>query len=411
MLSSTIRLLGGYAVTRRELRMLFAATFLSFLGASITFPLRMLYAQAHGASPTQLGLLAASFLAGMLVLQLPMGILVDRWGRVPVLLIGLIAHPVLSILYVPLSSPVDIIVLRFLEGATVAAFQPATAAYIADVTPEDRRAEAYGALGATLNLGLLLGPLIGGVIGQELGFTAAFVVNFAVEVLAVPLVLGRVHEPRMHIVHEAKEERVPWRALLSVPLASAYASMFALQVAFGVLGALWAIWVNDLGGSYTYIGLTFSLFALPQIFFGASAGRLADRFGRAPFLIMSGLVAGSIYASYALLHNLYVIAALGVLEGIVIVFQQPIAQSLLADASPAGARGRVQGVSGFIGAVGGGAASFAALPLYHNQHGAPFLGAGLVMAVGSCLAAAGAALYDHSQRETGTESEPEAALA
>lgn len=411
MLSTTIRLLGGYAATRRDLRLLFAATFLSFLGASITFPLRMLYAQAHGASPTQLGLLAASFLVGILVMQLPMGILVDRWGRVPVLLIGLIAHPILSILYVPLNSPVEIIVLRFLEGTTVAAFQPATAAFIADVTPEERRSEAYGALGATLNLGLLLGPLLGGVIGQEWGFTSAFVVNFAIEILAVPLVLGRVREPRVHPVLEDAREPVPWRAVLSVPLASAYVSSFALQVAFGVLGALWAIWVNDLGGSYTYIGLTFSVFALPQIFFGTSAGRLADRFGRAPFLLMSGLVAGSIYASYAVLHNLVLIAIIGVVEGTVIVFQQPIAQSLLADASPARARGRIQGISGLVGSVGGAASSFAALPLYHSGHGIPFVGAGIIMAAGGSVAAGGAAIYARRQHATTSVSDREAALA
>jgi MFS family permease len=412
MFSTTIRLLGGYAFHRRELRLLYTATFLSFLGASITFPLRMLYAQAHHADPEQLGLLAASFIVGMLVLQMPMGWLVDRWGRVPVLLLGLITHPILTILYIPLNSPTELIILRFLEGMTVAAVQPATAAFIADVTPEEHRSEAYGALGATLNGGLLLGPLFGGIIAQYFGFTMAFVVNFVVELLALPLVLGRISEPRVHATAEHDRENVPWTAVLSVPLVSAYASAFALQVAFGVLGALWAIWVNDLGGSLTYIGITFSVFALPQIFFGTTAGKLADRFGRAPFLLVSGIIAGCIYASYGLLHNLILIAIIGVIEGIVIVFQMPIAQSLLADASPTRARGRTQGVSGLVGSLGGALAAFVSLPLYHHARPLPFLGAGIIMLIGSGLAALGVMIYDRRKAKAAQgEREVEPALA
>src|SRR5947209_7020102 len=109
------RLVGGYALSRRDLRLLYAATFLSFLGASITFPLRLLYARQHHASPTELGVMAGAFLLAPLLAQLPMGWLVDRWGRVPVLLIGLIGHPILSLLYIPLNAPMELIALRFLE--------------------------------------------------------------------------------------------------------------------------------------------------------------------------------------------------------------------------------------------------------------------------------------------------------
>ncbi len=389
MLAGLIRLLGGDVWRRRDLRLLFTATFLSFLAASITFPLRMLYAQAHHASPTQLGILAAAFMVGALVAQLPMGWLVDHWGRVPVFLLGLITHPLITLLYIPLYHPNELIVLRLLEGMTVAAFQPSTSAYIADVTSEEHRSEAYGALGATLNGGLLLGPLFGGVIAQHFGFVTAFVISVGVEALAIPLVITSVHEPATHQASR-HEERAPLRALFSMVLIAVYASFLAVQVAFGVLGALWAIWVHDLGGSYTYIGVTFSVFALPQIFLGAGAGRIADRFGRAPFLLVSGLAAGCIYAAYGFMHNLIAIAVVGVIEGIVIIFQQPVAQGLLADASPVQARGRVQGVAGFVGSIGGAIASFLALPLYHQNHPVPFVGAGIVMILGSSVAAYGA---------------------
>ncbi|MGH2443993.1 MAG: MFS transporter, partial [Chloroflexota bacterium] len=214
----------------------------------------------------------------------------------------------------------------------------------------------------------------------------AFIINFAVEVLALPLVLGHVHEPVVHETHHHSVKE-SWRHLFSLPLAAIYLAYMCMQMVMGTLGALWAIWVHDLGGSFTFIGVTFSAFALPQILFGASAGRLADQWGRARILLLTGLIAATIYASYGFLTNLVAITALGILEGLAIVFQTPVLLGMLADASPVRARGRVQGISGAMGAIGGSAAAFASLPLYHANRPEPFVLTGGVMVVGSAIAA------------------------
>src|SRR5436305_13509148 len=99
-------LMGGYPFKQRDLRVLYAILFLSFLGTSITFPLRLLYAQAHGATPTELGLMASAIIAAPLFVQVPMGWLVDRWGRVPMLLTALACHAGVSALYLVLVPPV-----------------------------------------------------------------------------------------------------------------------------------------------------------------------------------------------------------------------------------------------------------------------------------------------------------------
>ena len=151
MLARLLHIFGGYAARQRALRLLFLSVFLSFLGTSVVFPLRLLYAQAHGATPAEIGLMAAAFLVAPLVSQLPMGWLVDRWGRVPVLMLGLISHAILSALYIAFNTPVELIALRFVEGISVSAFRPAVNSYIADVTPQEHRAEAYGTFSATLN--------------------------------------------------------------------------------------------------------------------------------------------------------------------------------------------------------------------------------------------------------------------
>ena len=54
---------------------------------------------------------------------------------------------------------------RVLSGITAASFSTA-GAYIADVTPPDKRAGSYGMLGASFGLGFVIGPAFGGVLGE-----------------------------------------------------------------------------------------------------------------------------------------------------------------------------------------------------------------------------------------------------
>jgi len=287
------------------------------------------------------------------------------------------------------------------EGVSLAAVRPAVNAYIADAVPPEHRSEAYGALSAAFNAGLFVGPLIGGIVGERFGYAVAFAVNVAVEVLAVALVWGRIAEPQSHEERRADDAPVSWRRLVSIPLAGAYAATFCMQIVMGMFSSLWTIWIHDLGGSLTFIGATFTVFALPQILLGALAGRLGDRWGRAPLLLLTGLCVSAVYVSYGVVTSLSLIMVLGVVEGVFFVFQQPLVQGLLADASPVEARGRVQGVAGAAGALGGASAAFASLPLYHEARFLPFLLAGVIMAFGAAVAALSAALYTRRERPLG----------
>ena len=409
MLPALFDLLGGYAFRHRELRLLYITVFLSFLGSSVVFPLRLLYAQAHHATPAQLGLMASAFLVAPMLAQVPLGWLIDRWGRVPVLMVSLLSHAAVSLCYIFFNTPVDLIALRFLEGLSVAGFQPTVGAYIADVTPEEHRAEAYGALSATLSGGMLIGPLVGGAVAQTAGFGFAFAITVGMELVALGLVAGRVREPAVHRTQHLEGRRASWRALLSLPLVGAYAAYFAGQAVMGMMSALWAIWLHDLGGSYTYIGLTMTIFALPQIVLGAPAGRLGDRWGRVPLLLGGGLLVSVVYASYGFMTNLALIVLVGLLEGVFIVFQRPAAQSLLADGSPPRLRGRAQGLAGSAGAMGGALAAFASFPIYHASRPLPFVLAGLVMMLGSVAAACGALVLARRRRTVLEATDPIAA--
>jgi DHA1 family tetracycline resistance protein-like MFS transporter len=110
-----------------------------------------------------------------------LGALSDRFGRRPVVLLsnfGLAADYVLMALAPSLTW---LFIGRVVSGITSASISTAFA-YIADITPPERRAAVFGKIGAAFGAGFILGPAVGGLLGDidpRLPFWAAAVLSFA----------------------------------------------------------------------------------------------------------------------------------------------------------------------------------------------------------------------------------------
>ena len=94
-----------------------------------------------------------------------LGALSDRYGRRPVILLSNLGLGLDFILLAVVNTLPWFIVARIVSGMTAASFSCANA-YIADVTPPDRRAETFGKLGAAFGIGFVVGPALGGMLGE-----------------------------------------------------------------------------------------------------------------------------------------------------------------------------------------------------------------------------------------------------
>jgi DHA1 family tetracycline resistance protein-like MFS transporter len=93
------------------------------------------------------------------------GALSDRFGRRPILLVSIFGLGADYVLMALAPNLAWLFVGRLISGATAASFSTANA-YIADITPPDKRAAAFGLLGTAFGIGFIAGPLLGGVLGQ-----------------------------------------------------------------------------------------------------------------------------------------------------------------------------------------------------------------------------------------------------
>src|SRR5512146_1322004 len=112
------------------------------------------------------GLMGMAWALMQLVCSPIQGALSDRFGRRPVVLFSNLG---LGLDYILMALAPDITWLfagRVISGIASSSFSTA-GAYIADVTPPDKRAAAFGMIGAAFGLGFVLGPAAGGLLGAS----------------------------------------------------------------------------------------------------------------------------------------------------------------------------------------------------------------------------------------------------
>lgn len=163
----------------KELTFIFITILIDVIGLGIIIPvipdlLRELTGKGLSEAASYSGWLNLTYGLMQFVFSPVLGGLSDRFGRRPVLLISLFG---LGLDYVFLAFAPSIAWLflgRIIAGISGASFTTATA-YIADISPPEKRAQNFGLVGAAFGLGFIIGPAIGGFCG-EFGTRIPFIV-------------------------------------------------------------------------------------------------------------------------------------------------------------------------------------------------------------------------------------------
>ncbi|MDT8376665.1 MAG: MFS transporter [Mariprofundaceae bacterium] len=141
---------------------------LRMLGLFMILPVFSLYAESlEGHTPTLIGLALGIYGLTMALFQIPFGMLSDRFGRKPVIMVGLLLFTVGSVIAATSDSIVGVIIGRAIQGA--GAIAAAMMALLADLTREEHRTKAMAfmgiSIGISFTLALVLGPFLNNVFG------------------------------------------------------------------------------------------------------------------------------------------------------------------------------------------------------------------------------------------------------
>ena len=282
-----------------------------------------------------------------------MGGLSDRFGRRPVILLSNLGLGLDYVLMALAPNLRWLFVGRVISGVTAASISTAMA-YIADVTPPEKRAKSYGLVGMAFGIGFVLGPALGGLLGSidpRLPFWAAAVaslVNAAYGFFVLPESLP----PERRRAFEWKRAN-PVGSLKFLrahrEITGLAGAAFLSSVAHAVLPAVFVLYAAyRYGWDEKTVGLSLAVVgASSAVVQGALVGPLVRRFGERRVLL-AGLLAGAIG------FGVYAWAPTGVafLAGIPVValwgLAGPTAQGLMTRHVAANVQGELQGAMGSL---------------------------------------------------------------
>ena len=155
---------------RPSLAFILVTVFLDVLGIGLMIPVLPGLIGTMTVSPDQqahwYGALAASYGVMQFFFTPLLGALSDHYGRRPVLLLSIFGLG-FSYIVIALTNSLPLLLLaRMVSGATGASFSVANA-YVADITPAEKRGKSFGAIGAAFGLGFIIGPMLGGLLGAQ----------------------------------------------------------------------------------------------------------------------------------------------------------------------------------------------------------------------------------------------------
>ena len=384
---------------------IFITLFLDIFGIGVIVPvLPKLVEELQGgnvqAAAHSVGLLSALYALMQFLFSPVLGSLSDRFGRRPVILFSLLGSGIDYLVLAWAPTIGWLYLARIVSGLTAANFSAASA-YIADVTPPEKRAAGFGMIGAAFGLGFIAGPAIGGLLGG-FGLRVPFLVAAGITLLnwlygAFVLPESLAPENRRAFQWKSANPIKALTALSRWPLVLGLAGThFLTNLAGNIYPCLWVLYTGTrYGWDSKQVGLSLALVGVMAAVVQAGlAGRIIKVIGERKG-IYGGLLAMALamfcYGSATQGWMIYVIILIGSLAGV----GSPATQSMISQSVPADEQGAVQGALNSITSVSGILApllwtflfSWALAPERSFQlPGLPFYGASIVSLAAAAFA-------------------------
>ncbi len=345
------------------LAFIFVTLLIDILGFGLLIPIlpKFVATLSHGtisAGARDYGWLLSLYGAMQFLFSPLLGALSDRYGRRPVLLLSLLFTGVDYVIMALAPTLIWLFVGRTLSGITGASFSTASA-YIADVSPPEKRAQNFGLTGAAFGFGFIIGPVLGGLLGEwgaRVPFWAAAGLAFA-NVLYGWLILPE-SLPR--------ENRRPFRWREANPI-GAFAVLGKFPIVWGLAGTMaasslalqclastWVLWATErFGWGVRENGLSLGAFGAVSLVFQAGLARwLLPWLGEKRAVVIGLAVAVLEYAGYGLATEGWMVYAIMLAAGLSYLVGQAT-QSLMSRQVGDDAQGTLQGALASLNSLTG----------------------------------------------------------
>jgi MFS family permease len=349
-----------------------------------------IYGRRIGANAIQIGLFFSIFAFMSVLLRPILGVALDRYGRRPFLLLGLVGYSITMFIIAFSVQVWQITLARACEGTASALLWLSVQSITADVAERDSRGRSFGSMPQASYQGAIIGTFIGFGILTAVGFKSGWCplfIGYGTMCLAA-VVFALIYIPETNPVRVHHVDRRP------LPRSRPW---ILLLVVTAVTGASWAmvtpilmIFLQErLTTDVANLGLAYFPAAIIWAVLPSRLGAMADRFGRKSLMVL-GLIAAS-SSSFYIPHiaSLCGLAALWAFQALCYAAGDPAEEALVADLTGGDQRGRAFGMYTMAAGVGATLGPLVGGWLYDAIGSkAPFYANGVVLAICAIVLAA-----------------------
>ena len=223
-------------------------------GFGMVIPIFPFYIEELGAGGSELGLLVATSAFLEFTFGPLWGSISDRFGRKPILMIGLVGYAISTFLFGISNQLWMLFAARALSGVLSSATITSAMAYVTDITTEENRGDGMGKIGAAMALGIMLGPGLGGWLAKG-SLSRPFFIAAGMSILSLVVVWGFLPE-------SLSKEKIPFDHKLQLPqLKNLWEAVLGPTGVLFLLVALFSF-------ALTNFEAVFGLYALDKFGFG-----------------------------------------------------------------------------------------------------------------------------------------------
>lgn len=348
----------------RTIIMLLAASVgLMMTGYGIVMPVFAKRLGEFGSGVEALGLMTMAFAIAQFLLAPFMGTLADRFGRRPLILVALAGVVLANLAYLLVESTGAYIAVRFFQGAITAGLLPSAMGVVADIMPEQQRAQWVGILMGSYGAGFIFGPALGGFLYDHWGFAAPFSLSAGLAFLGLLSAILLVPETRSALVRpmvtslRSGGEPGGWLASLPRPLTILGTLLlldFVSVFAFAFIEPQMVFYFYDnLGFTTTEFGLIVGGYGLAMVVGQTTLGRLSDRFGRRLIITLGFSLNLLFYLGMTVVEQFWPMFIVAVVAGLGGALLAPALSAFYLDLTPEAHRAKVMGLKESSAALGG----------------------------------------------------------
>lgn len=341
-----------------------------------------------GAGAVQIGLFFSVFFMMTVLFRPLVGAGLDRFGRRPFFIAGLFGYTLSMFAFAYSDQVWGLVLARGLQGLAASFLWLATQAITSDVAERSERGKTFGSVDQSNSQGAIVGSVIGfsllSTLSLETGWRALFIGYGLVGLWAAFMAWQRLQETQPEEKDEISQSiswSPSWILLLLVSAITAAAWTMVSPILILYLQ-------NKFGLDVDLLALAYLPSALIWAFLPSRMGRLADRVGRKPMMVMGTGMAALTSLLIPHLASLVGLAIIWAIQALCFAAGDPAEQALVADLAGGSQRGRAYGLYATAAGIGASIGPLVGGWLYQNLGtGAPFYANGVVLFISTLLLA------------------------